>query len=1083
MQNIITACDPREDILGGTFNPEIFTASLNEVIQYYQTNQHGIHPIYTDAVQFFTEGTYATDGFKMVLNEVFARLAGDGTAPAIHRLETAFGGGKTHTLIACTHIGNMGDEISDCIGGLVESRYVPRKGDVHVVGISGIDIPVHKPRGTRLIPYTLWGEIAFQIGGEKLYKEVAEEATSKAAPGGHYFETVFENRCVLLMIDELAQYAARLSAVGSGEEDQLAAFLLKLHDYARSRTGVSVVLTLASTNDAFGRQTAQLTELLSRITGRDVDTDDALTIGEKAVESIASVVARDATSVVPVQASEISRVLSKRLFVRIDETAAKETAGRYREMYQKNSELLPDKACRENFFGSLVAHYPFHPSFIDFLNHKLSTYENFQGTRGVLRVLATAVRALWRSKPAIPMIHTCHLDLRDARIVNEVVGRTGSGDLLTVLNADVGGADTDSLTGGSSNAEEADRRNPHPEGYPLYEYTWKTIFLHSLVGRNQGLKSGIFGLTEPDALFDVSFPGLTPPQVITALKEVKDSAFYLRFEQGRYYASLDPSVNIALARLRRGLQAEAVDGLLEATARKVVGADVGPFHIIPDVTAPEHIADKKGKPSLALISLKADPIDVEAFITTAGPSRPRIEQNLVFLLVPQTVQVKTGKPEQQLLEQETAPGRDTGRSRLNDLTRSVLAMRELKKNPENYGIPPQKLEKDDFVQRHTERENALISMVTESYRSLWYPSAGGRIVCKEIRTAGGESGTAVMEQIKKALLEDNELITTTPTTKADLKKLAALFFSQQDIVNVSTLRENFCRIRKWPILESPDVLPQIIRAGVNAGNWCLFRMGKEDTPLPDEFFSCETGELPFTIDVEQEGYSLVTPEGARQRGWEKPSKPDIHRLQDQVWEATRQSGIETVADISENVSVMFGDVPETETRHTILKLIRQNKVYAYKGTPDQQEKPELIKGTDDPFYVPEDDDVVVTPAKAAEKGWIDEEEKTIRLSGKEGAEKIMPLLHRIGSIYAKGGKSRIDMLDITDMELPEGGVLRIAVENAEPETLKNLGELFETVAGVVVSGGQTGCHLTVSHPEKDCPFIQEIEKDDGRERK
>ena len=31
------------------------------------------------------------------------------------------------------------------------------------------------------------------------------------------------------------------------------------------------------------------------------------------------------------------------------------------------------------------------------------------------------------------MIHSCHIDLRDSRTVNEVVGRTGSGDLLTVL--------------------------------------------------------------------------------------------------------------------------------------------------------------------------------------------------------------------------------------------------------------------------------------------------------------------------------------------------------------------------------------------------------------------------------------------------------------------------------------------------------------------------------------------------------------------------------------------------------------------------------------------------------------------------
>ena len=67
-----------------------------------------------------------------------------------------------------------------------------------------------------------------------------------------------------------------------------------------------------------------------------------------------------------------------------------------------------------------------------------------------------------------------------------------------------------------SNAELADRRNPHPEGWPMHEYAWKTIFLHSLVGRDQGLQSNIFGLTLQDALFQVAFPGLTPPQVVQA---------------------------------------------------------------------------------------------------------------------------------------------------------------------------------------------------------------------------------------------------------------------------------------------------------------------------------------------------------------------------------------------------------------------------------------------------------------------------------------------------------------------------------------------------------------------------------------
>lgn len=153
----------------------------------------------------------------------------------------------------------------------------------------------------------------------------------------------------------------------------------------------------------------------------------------------------------------------------------------------------------------------------------MATLENFQGTRGVLRVLALAVRSLWEKHQAIPMIHTCHINLRDARVVNEVVSRTGGGDLLPILNTDVGGVDTQALAGGTSRAQEADRKNPHPQGFPLHEYTWKTVFLHSLVGRSEGLGTNLFGITERDALLETAFPGMTPPQVQAALEAIEDS--------------------------------------------------------------------------------------------------------------------------------------------------------------------------------------------------------------------------------------------------------------------------------------------------------------------------------------------------------------------------------------------------------------------------------------------------------------------------------------------------------------------------------------------------------------------------------
>jgi Protein of unknown function (DUF499) len=821
MQSILETCQPRGDLLQGTFNPEIFTASLSQVVDSYRGRASATHSLYTDAQQFFHDATYPTKGLRMALTDVLSRLTGDNSAPASHRLETAFGGGKTHTLIALTHVGFRGRDLASVIDSIVDPQLLPTPGEVTMVGVAGDEIPVHKPQGTDLVPYTIWGEIAYQVGGEALYRQVRGDATSHAAPGRRFFEQVLGGRKVLIMLDELAQYAARLEAARPNGSEQLAAFLLALHGYARNHPGIAIVLTLASQSDAFARQTGRLTDLISRVRGEEVTEDQALGMAEQAEHGIRSVVARDAVTIVPVQAAEISRVLAQRLFDRIDRQAARETANDYMDMYRKSAAALPDRAVREDFREAMAVHYPFHPAFIDFLTQKLATVETFQGTRGVLRVLALAVRSLWQKRQDIPMMHTCHLDLREARTVNEILGRTGGGDLLPVLNTDVGGADTPALAAGRSRAELADQKNPHPAGYPLFEYTWKTVFLHSLVGRAEGLGSNMFGLTEKDALFEVAFPGMTPPQVETALHEIDTSAYYLRFRQGRFFASLEPSVPRALAGIRDVLLGKSIWELLDATARKVVDKRTPNVHVEHDVTAPEHIPDRTNKPVLALVALGADELDVEACVTTDGPNHPRTQQNLVFLLVPETVLVRgEPSPEERILRAQEV------RNHLEDLARTVLAMRQLKDRPENHGITAAMLHEQDFETSLREREHALVTTVTQAYNHLWFPSSAGQLVSHEIRTAGGEGGAPVIETIRSTLRDAGELLTPDKaTTQETLISLATLFFEVSQTPTLENLRERFASNRRWPVLEEATLLEQIVRAGVVQGHWCLFRMG------------------------------------------------------------------------------------------------------------------------------------------------------------------------------------------------------------------------------------------------------------------
>jgi len=1073
VKSVLETCQPRPELLQGTFNPEIFTASLGPILNHYRGQGAAADTLYTNAELFFREATYPTQGLKMALREVFARIAGDMTVPAIHRLETAFGGGKTHTLIACTHIAFRGKELADVTKDLLDPALLPDPGSVAVVGIAGDEIPVHRPKGTALVPYTLWGEIAYQIGGERLYQEVEEEAQSLAAPGKTYFEKVLGDRKVLIMLDELAQYAARLEAARPDGASQLAAFLMALHGYARNHPGIAIVLTLASSVDAFARQTERLAKLISQVVGREVSADAALSLGNQAVRSVASVVSRDAVQITPVQGGEISSVLAKRLFVAVDRDAARETADAYFEMYKRNAADLPSAATSQGYRDRMVANYPFHPTLIDFLNQKLATAENFQGTRGVLRVLSLVVRSIWESRLHVPMIHACHFDLRSPRVVDELLGRTGSGDLLPILNADVGGVDTGGLEGGKSNAQLADEANPHPEGYPLYEYTWKTVFLHSLVGRELGLGSNVFGLTESDALFAVSFPGMTPAQVRMALEEIPKSAYYLKYEQGRYFASEVPTLNSVLARIRRTLPREALEELVEAAARKVVKSGEGLFHVEHDVRHPEDLPEGKGRPILGIISPLAEKIDLQAMFTTRGGNRPRQEQNGLFLLVPNTVRViDPAEQSGQLFFLEDQAEQEL--NRLLEIARQVKAMRMLRENPLNWGVKPQRLDESDFRERQSERENALATAVARAYTSLYYPAAGtGKVVRRELRSAGGEGGIPIIQEIRRLLRDEKELVSAEDTGQSDLVNLSQLFFLQGDVISLKTVRTNFATARHWPVLENPGVLETLIRAGVKKKVWCVFRMGAAESTRPAEFYFGEK-EVPMAANLNAEGYYLITPQGAKQRGWMDEDRPDPVQVRRAVLDAAAQAGVMTVSEAIARVNEVQGHVPSKPVTEAAIDLVKQGRLYIYKGTPDQSDKPDLIGGSEAACYVPQPDDVLITPVEVARRGWMAPERSRFILDGAEAVDRLIPLLHQLGSLYNRGATSRVDILELSDLVLPHGGHLRLQLTDVPPESMKALGELFEVLATVTRKGDRTEAFLEINEPDENCPFIKAL---------
>lgn len=104
LPSVFHTCVPREEILSGELSLDLFAAKLSLVVE-------GSAPkVYQDPDIFFAN-TFPTDGLKTLVKEVFGRLAKTSIGSPIIRLETSFGGGKTHDEIALWHICKHGRQI------------------------------------------------------------------------------------------------------------------------------------------------------------------------------------------------------------------------------------------------------------------------------------------------------------------------------------------------------------------------------------------------------------------------------------------------------------------------------------------------------------------------------------------------------------------------------------------------------------------------------------------------------------------------------------------------------------------------------------------------------------------------------------------------------------------------------------------------------------------------------------------------------------------------------------------------------------------------------------------------------------
>lgn len=400
-----TVMQPHPDVAEGRYRAAEFAADLAQV-----SRGEGAYE-YRDPVEFFAR-TYVTEGMAGLLVESLQRLSGKGGEPVI-QLKTAFGGGKTHSMLALYHMVRGGINI-DRVPNLkpvldrAGLHELPRANVAVLVGTS-LD-PTRKKNPSNLPGHTvstIWGEMAYQLvtsaGKPDLYEIVKDADKKGVSPGSENLKMLL-NACgpCLILMDELVAYAKKIYGVDglpAGSYDNFITFIQEITEAARASENSIVVASIPESDIEIG--------------------GDA---GKTALETIEHTFGRMESIWKPVAANEGFEVVRRRLFLDCKDPETREqVCTAFSNMYQENSADFPMEAKEVEYRNRLIACYPIHPEVFDRLYEDWATLERFQRTRGVLRLMAAVIHELWMANDASAMIMPGSIPLNMASVRDELV--------------------------------------------------------------------------------------------------------------------------------------------------------------------------------------------------------------------------------------------------------------------------------------------------------------------------------------------------------------------------------------------------------------------------------------------------------------------------------------------------------------------------------------------------------------------------------------------------------------------------------------------------------------------------------------
>lgn len=339
----------------------------------------------------------------------------------------------------------------------------------------------------------------------------------------------------------------------------------------------------------------------------------------------------------PVAEDEIYEVIRRRLFEDIGDAAyIEKIANEYIALYEQHWTELPNNAAKNEYKQKIIKSYPFHPELVDIFKIKWASNNNFQRTRGVLRLLAAIVSDLWKRQQSLPgtntLIHSGNVYLPNLDTITSQLKKLYGNGYESVISADIAGA--------SANAFKIDSNKAEYGQYYLTQSIATVILLNSF-----GSEGSNKGLSIPELKLHLLAPNnFNHNSINGALSDLENTAYYLYAAQTgnagkRYWFHVKPNISMLINQGKQDVKQEDIYAEILKRLKEKTNNRIQLFNVLVD---PSEDIPEQVKPTLVILHPKytasADGPNnttktlIEKIATKKGNSE-RIYRNTILFLV------------------------------------------------------------------------------------------------------------------------------------------------------------------------------------------------------------------------------------------------------------------------------------------------------------------------------------------------------------------------------------------------------------------------------------------------------------------